>query len=336
MTDTDFSVYGMKLQPGAAEAGTDPFEFCKQEGVVGVGWGLDRRQFDTLDEVIENHREIRERRIEQGKEAGRVLQDGRLNAALRHVLENMEPGDFVWVNEKNKFALCKIESDWAVSSNLSDEEFERFHKRDIQNFRHVDWVDIPYSLVPGYVRRKFSRPFGTLKRMNTGIDEDSKQVILALHSQGELASDRSLDREQIAKKLATHEPERVFNILGSDETEDIVISYLQSEGWRIIKSSTSSSQADIECEMRKERHGQSVAGYLQVKTGDASLDPDTYEKYSSDGEMIFFVQSGVDVENHNNMSALAPKKIYDYMVSDYNYLPSDSLLKLDFALSYSA
>jgi len=88
--------------------------------------------------------------------------------------------------------------------------------------------------------------------MDSGITEESKQVIKALHSQGDLDSDSSFERERVAEKIDRADTERVFDILGASETEDIAISYLQSEGWRIIKSNTSNSQAEIECEMRKE------------------------------------------------------------------------------------
>lgn len=167
--------------------------------------------------------------------------------------------------------------------------------------------------------------------MNSGVTEESKQVIEALHSQGNLDSDSSFER--VAEKIERADTERVFDILGTSETEEIVISYLQSEGWRIIKSSTSNSQAEIECEMRKEEDCTSTAGYLQVKTGSASLSPESYTEYTEDGEMIFFVQSGLDVECGDGMSAIDPETLHEYMVEECNYLANEPLLKLDFALN---
>ena len=333
MTDTDFDVYGMKLQPGDADDDVDVFDFCREEGVVGVGWGgIEDKGYETAEEVRQAHLEKQARRAEQGKGTGEVLSDDRLNAPLRYLLNEMEPSDFVWVNEGNEFALCQVAGDWNVAYNLSESEFERYVSHDIIHFRPVDWVDVPYELVPGYVRRRFSGQFGTMQQMDTGVTEESKTVLKALHSQGELNTTRSLDRARIADKVADAETDRVFDILGSEETEDIVISYLQSEGWRIIKSSTSNSQAKIECEMRTEEGGQSVAGYLQVKTGSAGLNPDSYEEYAEAGRMFFFVQSGVSVEYREDMVAIEPEAIHEYMVSDYQYLPNESLVKLDFAL----
>ena len=84
--------------------------------------------------------------------------------------------------------------------------------------------------------------------------------------------------------------------------------------------------------MRKEVGGESVPGYLQVKTGSAGLEPDSYVEYADAGKMIFFVQSGIDVTDQEGMTAIDPVTIHEYMKSDYNYLPNETLLKLDFTL----
>jgi len=334
MSDVDFSVYGMKLNPGAADPGSKPFAFCKRESIIGVGWSLDDEEdYESIQEVYEYHKEVYERRTSQGKEGTRLNEDGRLTAAIRYILKEIEVGDYVWVNKQNQFALCKVTSDWRLAANLTGEQQEEYDRRDLQHFRDVDWVDVPYSLVPGYVRRKFSGRFGTLNRMDSGVTEKSKQVIEALHSQADLDSGSSFERKRVAEKIERADTERVFDILGASETEDIAISYLQSKGWRIIKSSTSNSQAEIECEMRKEEDGTSIAGYLQVKTGSAGLSPESYTEYAEDGEMIFFVQSGLDVECRDGMSAIDPETLHEYMIQDYNYLPNEPLLKLDFALN---
>jgi hypothetical protein len=332
VTELDFKVYGMKLQPGDAQEDADPFELCQNKEIIGVGWRLDNdRSYDSFEEVYDYHKTVYQDRIEQDKKGTRLNQDGRLTAALRYILNEIEVGDYVWVNEGNQFALCKVNGDWELTAHLSGEEQDTFKKNDIHHYRSVDWVNIPYSLVPGYVRRKFSGRFGTLNELDSGINEDSKEVIKALHSQGDLKSDSALDRHQIGNKIRRANSERLFDILGGDETEDIVLSYLQSEGWRIIKSSTSNSQAKIECEMRTEQDGESMPGYVQVKTGDAEVNPDSYEEYTEDGKMIFFVQSGVNVEGREGMSAIDSKTIHEYMSSNYNYLPNETLLKLDFA-----
>lgn len=168
--------------------------------------------------------------------------------------------------------------------------------------------------------------------MDEGVNEDSKEIIRSLHSQQEFESDRSLNREAIAEKIGQAEADRVFDLLGPNETEEIVLNYLQSEGWRIDISSAGDTQAVIECEMRREKDGNSVLGYLQVKTGSAGVDLDTYERYADAGQMIFFVQKGLDTQDRQNMHSLDLETIHEYMVTDINYLPTEPLLKLDFSL----
>lgn len=331
--ETSFTVYAMKLQPGGADPDTNPFAFCRSEEIIGVGWAVDySTEYDSVEQVYKGHEKVVQHRADQGKSTERILADGRLKAPIRYILKGVDKGDYVWVNENDQFALCRVESDWRVTPNLEDDVAEQYNERDIQQFRDVDWIDIPYSLVPGYVRRKFSRPFGTAVEMDDGITQGSKEVIKSLHAQENLSSENDLNRSRVAEKVERADTERVFDILGPMETEDIVISYLQSKGWRIIKSSTSESEAEIECEMRREEAGESVLGYLQVKTGSAGVYPEAYNEYAEAGQMIFFVQSGVDVEDKENMTAITPETIHEYMVTDYNYLPNESLLKLDFAL----
>jgi hypothetical protein len=49
--------------------------------------------------------------------------------------------------------------------------------------------------------------------------------------------------------------------------------------------------------------------------------------------MLFFVQSGVDLQNHKNMVSIDPDTIHEFIVEDVNYLPPEPLLKLDFSLT---
>jgi len=330
MPDAEFTVYGMKLQPGDHK---DTFSFCKEESIIGIGWPLEDKQYSSVEEIKSSHEKIAERRKEEGKKVERINADGRLYAPLRHMIININRGDYVWVNEGNQFALCKIQSDWDVTSNLDRDDGKRYSNNGIHHFRYVDWVDIPYSYVPGFIRRKFARRYGTLKEMDDGINEKSKIVIQALHSYDDIQSENSLNRKAIAKKISNADTKFIFTLLDQNETEDIVISHLQSEGWRVIKSSTSSSQAKIECEMRREVDERPVLGYLQVKTGSATANPKNYQEYADSGEMIFFVESGIDVDNYERMSTIEPETIKNYMVENYNYLPSETLLKLDFMLN---
>ena len=260
-----------------------------------------------------------------------MLDSGKLRAGLRYILDEVDIGDFVWVNEGNEFALCKVTSDWEVIYNLPESEFDRYSDRDIIHFREAEWNTVPYAFVPGYVRRGFLGPMGTMR--NLELDEGQKRVIKSLYSHEDLNSDTSLNRKEIAQKVGETKTGRVYDILGSSEVEDIVISHLQSKGWRVIKSSTGKSQAKIECEMRTEEDGEPVLGYLQVKTGNSSLDPATYEDKAEAGEMIFFVESGIDVSEKDSMTAIEPSEIHEYIVEEYNYIPNECMLRLDFALS---
>ncbi|MFC7193957.1 hypothetical protein ACFQL4_03715 [Halosimplex aquaticum] len=188
-SETDFSVYRLKIQPGGAIETANPYEFCKGEGIVGVGWGynpavlLEDGEIEKVDEMpdtesaVDRHNEIEQRFRERKSDdyaPSRVKLNGDLKSSLRYMIEDIEKGDFLWVNEGSEFALCKVTGDWETDLDLSAEKQDEFESNDIRNFREADWEVVPYPMVPGFVKRRFAGQGNTLSQMHI---EDSQKLI---------------------------------------------------------------------------------------------------------------------------------------------------------------
>lgn len=342
-TNTNFSVYRLKIQPGGAKDGTDPYEFCKNGGIVGVGWGYntnkfseeDLNQIDTIPDVkaaVDRHNKIEEHYKERNGDdytPSRVKQNGDLRASLRYMVTEISEGDLVWINEGSEFAVCRIRGEWEVDINQDGEEQTQYARNDIRNFREAEWNVVPYTMVPGFVKRRFAGQGSTLSKMH--IEDEQQAISEQIFSVGEFNdSTDGLVKSVEAKLNRNQNPDSVLEILDPVEIEDIVLLSLQSgnDGWSIIKSSTSSSEADIECELRRVIDGHTERAFVQVKSGNATVKPDTYEEKAEHGHVFLFSQSPLTVSNEN-MSAISPIDVLTFIQENPGYVPDPVLLKLD-------
>ncbi|GGL64375.1 hypothetical protein [Halocalculus aciditolerans] len=334
--DLGFTVYALKLQP-AGETGF--FEACRDAGVIGAGWDP-QRSCASPAEIEQAHKEL-------GKDPNhdRTTNSGDLRHELRYIVKEMSDGsgdapqDYVWVNEGSEFALCKVTSECTTSHDVSEslrEDLTNENGTQIHNIRHVDWTDIPVEFVPGYVKRKFTGRFGTLNRMKKGVDSDAKRVIRELHSVDDFDNERTLDFERLEKKLDSMGPGKLFSILDADDTEELVLDYLQSNGWRITKYSTGDSQAKYECELRRVTNGTRETGFVQVKSGDASLNPEDYFDLADEGHVFLFSSPGDNGEpqlsvDRERLTVIPPRRLADHFQTNTRWLPTPTLLRLSFS-----
>lgn len=334
--DLDFTVYAIKLQP-AGEKGF--FEACREAEVIGTGWSPEQ-SCNSPAEIEKAHKQIG-----QDPDHKRTTKSGKLRHELRYIVKEMSdgsgdaPADYVWVNEGGEFAICKVTSECTTSFDVSKSLRQKLTNKNgtqIHNIRHVEWTDVPVEFVPGYVKRKFTGQFGTLKEMHKGIDDDAKQVIKKLHSTDDFNRERTLDLGAIDSKLDSLQTGKLFNILDADDTEELVLDYLQSDGWRVTKYSTGDSQAKYECELRRVTDDKREAAFVQVKSGNASINAGKYEELAEEGEVFLFSSPDDDgqqqlSENREGITVIPPDDLADYLRRNYRWLPTPTLLRLSFS-----
>jgi len=332
----DFTVYALKLQP-AGETGF--FEACRSAEVIGTGWDP-QRSCDSPAEIEEAHK-----RVGEDPDHNRTTKSGDLRHELRYIIKEMNDGsgdtshDYVWVNEGSEFALCKVTSECTTSHDVNEslrEKLTNDNSTQIHNIRHVNWTDVPVEFVPGYVKRKFTGRFGTLNKVKKGVDDDAKQVIRKLHSVDDFDSERTWDFSTLRTKLESMDTGKLFSILDADDTEELVLDYLQSDGWRITKYSTGDSQAKYECELRRVTSNGRETGFVQVKSGDASLNPGEYSDLADQGQIFLFSSPDDDGQpnlstDQPGMTVINPEELADYLRKNSQWLPTPTLLRLSFS-----
>lgn len=107
--------------------GASKWELCQQDNIACIGWDdlEDLAQFDTIDEVKEQMREIYEQPESSFKNDGRAIWD---------FVHTMKPGDVIYA----KSGISKIVGRGIVKSDyIYDESYE-----DFKNVRKVEWTNI--------------------------------------------------------------------------------------------------------------------------------------------------------------------------------------------------
>lgn len=158
------------------------------------------------------------------------------------------------------------------------------------------------------------------------INETTRTVIERLFDQDELNRRDEFILEEI-ETYVDHTPSReLLDLLGPEATEDLVLLYLQSRGWKLVSSSLGSNQAEIECEMV--RGGD--LGYVQVKSGNASVDPDDYVAY--DGSVYLFVGDELDLDAYDEVTQIVPERVVAYLSENLVEVPREVLSQIQDAV----
>lgn len=316
------TIWALKIQPGGAEEGTNPYEFCKAQNppIIGIGWGISE-EFESAEEALKQH-QTRDSHTDQW---------GNVKFPIRAMLKKASIGDLVWVNEGSEYALCRVKSDWKQVSSSATQN-EDWIRNDIHNYRLADWRLVEPKFVPGYVKRYFSAPrIPTMARPDDGKNEPSKEYALTLFEKDPGNVGEVVDTSALSPKINNTTTETFFNILDPVETEDLVIDYLQSKGWHVVKSSTSKGQAGIECVLRRVDEEPETA-YVQVKSGKGTIDVDEYVDLAHTSTVYLHQRHPPDSSPPDGINWIEPEKLKTYLRRNPGYIPDHTLLKLDVAL----
>lgn len=321
MTDAP-TIWGLKIQPNSAEEGTTPYEFCKNQSppIIGTGWGLSER-YDSVEAALECH-----------KSKGHTDQHGNVRFPIRAMLREVSVGDYIWVNEGSEYALCQVRSDWKQHP-VNKHEGDEWTRNDIHNYRLADWEVIEPALVPGYVKRYFSAPrIPTMARPTGGKSESAKRYVGELFNDAPSEVTDIVDLGDVSSVVEGGKISELFSLLDPVETEDLVLDYLQSNGWHIVKSSTSQSQPGIECVLRRVKDEIPQVGYVQVKSGNTTVDVEDYCELTSNAIVYIHQYEEPATDLPQNIRWIPPMKLKNHIVKFPGFLPSHTAFKLRLGL----
>ncbi len=287
-------IYRIHLKP-QNDKKENPFKFCKQKSIVGIGWPLNKENLEKFkkESNFENYKKL-------------VLEQYNKDTGLKKAINcysEIEKDDLIWARDRdNIFYICRVTGKWEYS-------YENDNKvNDIFSYFPVEYVKVgTVEEVPGKVVNSF-RPNATLQRIHgESIFEMTKKIY----------NKKSNNKLYEIKKI-----EDFLNFLLPEDVEEIVSLYLQLEKNYLIYTSTNKiDTAKYEFVMIS-RDGKEKC-YTQVKTGNIKLDPEDYINLTENNVKVYlFTLEGYKRENINNVICLKKEEILDFIKNNKEILPS--------------
>ena len=287
-------IYRIHLKP-QNDKKENPFKFCKQKSIVGIGWPLDEENLEKFkkESNFENYKKL-------------VLEQYNKDTGLKKAINcysEIEKDDLIWARDRdNIFYICRVTGKWEYS-------YENDNKvNDIFSYFSVEYVKVgTVEEVPGKVVNSF-RANATLQRIHgKSIFEMTKKIY----------NKKSNNKLYEIKKI-----EDFLNFLLPEDVEEIVSLYLQLEKNYLIYTSTNKiDTAKYEFVMIS-RDGKEKC-CIQVKTGNTTLDPENYIHLTENNVKVYlFTLEGYKRENINNVICLKKEEILDFIKNNKEILPS--------------
>jgi len=289
------NVYRIHLKPSAAEGYNhkDIVDFCKEEGIVGVGWSaVTTRSYDNA--VLRNEL------------SGYPPKSVALGYQSIRCMRNMEVNDLVWTQFDKTYYLCRVTQKWVDR----DEPTEKYLAFDVPNYVRCEWIKVGEQWeVPGGVIR--SLMWSTPVQNVNNVEGISKKIWNA-----------KSPKESYKYKIEGKDTD-VWNLLGPEEVEEIVMLYLQVvEGYKVHTSAVKRTTPDVEGVL-VDTEGNKA--YPQVKSGSSiCLDAkDYYDKFISKdpkAKVYLFADSQrYSNDNYENVICLKKDDIEDF-IRNYKHM----------------
>lgn len=289
------TVFRIHIRPQGGLANAKfSFNYCLQEGLLGVGWQSKSQNNNASWEEYE-------------KDAFEVY--GKKLAGVKYLKNNIHINDLIWTRDtKGNYYLARVESEWEYFSSKEAQD------ADIVNIVRCQIIKVPsVDDVPGKIVACF-RPARTVQAIR---DKTANQYSKFLWN-------KLVGKEQYP--LPVGEFENVFSFLSSEEAEDVIFIYLQEKGWIVIpnsrKADTMSYEFYLVNRKTKER------AIVQVKTGHTPLSPKKWEHWK---EKVFLFQANNNYTgiSGDNVECISPNDIESFMHENKEIMPSSILHCLD-------
>jgi len=270
-------------------AAKDPekiIDHCLERKVVGIGWPL-----ASPNAGPQSKSEYLSAAEQQYKG---------LSRSVASFLRNPKIGDLIWIrSRRGVYYLAKIVGEWRYEG---DEVARSF---DVVNVYPVEFVTVgKIENVPGKVRAAF-RPSNTFQRISDTATERYSEALYR-------------ESSNLPPLLIGNAKENdLFSLLSDRDIEDLVLIYLQVEGWILIPSTREKDTQHTE--FRLVHATTAEAADVQVKSGRTPLDASCYK----DSDKVFlFAASGIyGNEIPTNVSIVLPEDLIELVKTRPELLP---------------
>ena len=232
------------------------YQFCRENGIIGLGWSAFSKRIEKKDELQ------------------KIVKEPKAFKAI-NAIRQIKIGDLIWTrSSKQVYYLCKVTKPWKETQpNANHMEY------DIANYVNVDWLEIgTEDKVPGKVVASF-RPNRTLQRVNNSN-------LITKHIWNKFSG------VETYSTTTKKESESIWNLLHSEQIEELFLLYLQiCKELKVYTSTVKPSEPRYECIMVNSK-GQLF--YPQVKSGKNQLYAEEYRdivERDSSAEVYLFATS---------------------------------------------
>lgn len=294
------SVFRIHLKPDCDDKYAELIEFCRSEGIIGIGWKDVTCTVDSID-VLK-------------AECHRLTQPGAVYAGAKglykamNAMRQIKIGDYIWTREGGNIShyyLCKVKSRWI--DRIAADKYNDF---DVANYVGCDWIDIgTEDNVPGHVVNSFI-PSATAQHVYN-VD---KITSIIWHTK--CNEDNQLDDWCVSK-------DELWNMLNPEDLECLVILYLQSKGYYLYSSSVKPSTKTFEGVLVYKDGSHKC--YPQVKQNE-KLEPSAYAGGISEKDRVVLFSSSENYGSpHSQVICLSRNELYGFMIEHKNVLPGNIL-----------
>ena len=258
------NVWRLTISP-SSEEGIDPREFCVKRNILGVGWPVDTDDDGPLD--WDTYERL-------GTAQYYDHDDTSWWPAMNAIGNRMDVNDLCWTRDYDgQYYLGRVDGAWKYIAT------PEHSAADIVNVRACKWVLVgTVDFVPGKVVNSF-RTGRTVQAVN------GDTVLFYSKLKYSQLSGEAIDNLDAKKQRLDF-----FDLIDTDDCEDIVAVYLQSEfGYRLLPSTCKRDTQKTEFVLRK--HG--CKALAQVKQGSVDLNCEDFSADSLEpSEWFLFTTHG--------------------------------------------
>jgi hypothetical protein len=260
-----------------------------------------------------------------------------------NAVSQMEVNDLVWTRFHSIYYLCRVIGLWE-NRVITQPHIDH----DVANYVQVEWVEVgTVDEVPGKVVNSFRAAAAAQKVLDV---EQISKIIWNVKTQlcawkMEVAAGVDVDFRKIEREITHHVGNGISNNGGSgaltpyqyptqplsrkdfwnnisaEDIEELVLLYLQTQGYYLHTSTLKRDTADIECVMIKNDGSHRL--YVQVKSGSVALNPIDYKHLTVHGDRVALFTScqkyGPGVKD---VRCISPEDLEDFVEKNLVILPS--------------
>ena len=290
------NLFRIHIRPrGGTDDMVATFQYCMDQRILGVGWRVEGLPNTDDWSVYEN--------------AAKHVHDSLQQP--RYIYENVQKGDLAWTRDPyGQYYLARVIGGWEYLATSKSLEMDI----DIANVFRCNFLPVDLDAVPGTVVSKFGFRGRSIQR---------------IHNPGALAYSQHVwnkEADERVYEVNVDDFPDIFSMLDSEETEDLVFLYLQSQGWYVVPNSRKGNTLRFEFMLAHSETGEKAL--TQVKTGDVRLNVDSYAKAP---QRIFLFQSNeyYDGQGTENVRCISRRSLSDFLRERRHVLPESFRAKLE-------